>query len=278
MDLASMQDVVGCRAIVPVEKIPDVVRKFEMSSSKHRLIREYDYLSSPKSSGYRGYHLVYQYQDPNPVVHGRIVEIQIRSPLQHAWATTVEVVDTFTGQSLKSSHGSPEWVHFFRLMSALFAAKEGCAPVPDTPRSASTLSREIKRLSEALDVLAVLGDYGKQEIRVIERLRSNVYTYTPGDNADRKYVLLELRMGRSSPELRWMAYRDYRNAIEAYDNAEEDEILRLISRGGENARDIVLIRVAGVEGTSMLGAVKPSYPNYFADTRAFISELRETIG
>ena len=282
IDLSSMQDVVGCRAIIPTNNIRDVVKTFATSSSKHRLIREYDYLSAPKPSGYGGYHLVYQYQDSDPLYHGKTVEIQLRSPRQHAWATAIEVVDTFTGQSLKSGDGDERWIELFRLLGSLFSLREGYSPAPGTSHDREGLVREIRRLSEILNAVQCLESYGEQDVRVIERLRHDVYKYSGNDNADRQYVLLELSMGRNVPELRWMAYRTYREAIDAYDLAEEDEIMRLIKGGmgrdGERGREIVLIRIPTLEKSSILDSIKPYYPNYFADTRMFVAELKEAIG
>ena len=100
--------------------------------------------------------------------------------------------------------------------------------------------------------------------------------YSGDHNAGRQYVLLELSMVRNVPELRWMAYRTYREAIDAYDLAEEDDILRLIK--GEGSRDIVLIRIPTLEKSSILDLIRPIYPNYFADTRMFVAELKEAIG
>ena len=276
IDLSSMQDVVGCRAIVPTDSIRDVVNTFAKSSSRHRLLKQYDYLSVPKASGYAGYHLVYQYQDSDPLYHGKTVEIQLRSPLQHAWATAIEVVDTFTNQSLKSGDGDVHWIDLFRLLGSLFSLREGFSPAPGTSHSQEDLLREIRRLSGILNAVQCLESYREQDVRVIERLRHDVYRYSGDHNAGRQYVLLELSMVRNVPELRWMAYRTYREAIDAYDLAEEDDILRLIK--GEGSRDIVLIRIPTLEKSSILDLIRPIYPNYFADTRMFVAELKEAIG
>jgi len=41
-----------------------------------------------------------------------LIEIQIRSKLQHIWATAVETVGFFTGQAIKSNEGEKEWNDF----------------------------------------------------------------------------------------------------------------------------------------------------------------------
>jgi hypothetical protein len=50
------------------------------------------------------------------------IEIQMRTALQHAWATSVETVDAFTGEDLKFGSGSLNWTRFFQLIGSVHAA------------------------------------------------------------------------------------------------------------------------------------------------------------
>ncbi|WP_305461543.1 RelA/SpoT domain-containing protein [Photobacterium leiognathi] len=71
-------------------------------------------MEEPKESGYRSYHLVYGYQNKKyEKLNGLQIEMQIRTAVQHSWATAVEVVGAFTAQSLKSSQGNEKWLDFF---------------------------------------------------------------------------------------------------------------------------------------------------------------------
>ncbi len=107
MRLWDMQDIGGCRAIVGnLNHVQQLVKSYKSSSIRHILAGEKDYIQKPRDSGYRSRHLIYRYvSDRNEIYNGLKIEIQIRTPLQHAWATTVETVDTFTKQALKSSRG-----------------------------------------------------------------------------------------------------------------------------------------------------------------------------
>ena len=118
MKLSKMQDIGGCRAVMAsVEHVRQLVRKYERSKHNHRFLKAFDYISYPKESGYRSYHLVYQYQSyRSPEWNGLRIEVQLRTRLQHAWATAVEAVGTFTQQGLKASLGDPDWWRFFALM------------------------------------------------------------------------------------------------------------------------------------------------------------------
>src|SRR6185503_1641303 len=133
--MSEMQDIAGCRAVVPtVRDVEELVSLYKNGNLKHEPVDADDYINGPKRTGYRGYHLIYRYKsDKTKPWNGLKVEVQLRSTLQHAWATTVETVDTFTTQALKAGGGSREWRMFFRLMSADLAFREGTPRVPDTP-------------------------------------------------------------------------------------------------------------------------------------------------
>lgn len=102
-----MQDIGGCGAIVSsAEEAFRIASGFANSRIRHIPIHYKNYILEPRSSGYRGLHLVYSYNsDRNPRWQGLKTELQIRSRLQHQRATAVEIVGKFTGAELKSSLG-----------------------------------------------------------------------------------------------------------------------------------------------------------------------------
>jgi putative GTP pyrophosphokinase len=101
MQLARMQDIGGLRAVVEtVQQIRELESLFKKSRSSHELVREDDYISTPKDSGYRSLHLVCRYKSTSsPEYNGLCIELQIRTKLQHAWATAVETIGTFLDQA-----------------------------------------------------------------------------------------------------------------------------------------------------------------------------------
>ena len=101
MKLSQMQDIAGCRAIVTdPAAVHELRRAHQQSKMKHKLIREDDYIANPKTSGYRGIHLVYRYRsDRSDTYNGLQVEVQLRSYYQHAWATAVETAGAIKGQA-----------------------------------------------------------------------------------------------------------------------------------------------------------------------------------
>jgi hypothetical protein len=119
MKLSRIQDIGGCRVVVSsVLEVDELVEYYKRTSRiKHELVREDAYILEPPPSGYRGVHLVYKYiSDRRTTWNGLRIEIQLRSGLQHAWATAVETVGTFTQQALKSSQGGADWLRFFALI------------------------------------------------------------------------------------------------------------------------------------------------------------------
>src|SRR5215472_16883524 len=102
---------------------------------------------------YRSIHLVYKYHsDRNHTYNGLKLEIQLRSSLQHAWATAVEAVGTFTKQALKASIGESEWLRFFALMGTVIANRERTPLVPGTPINPSELRDELRHHVKTLRV------------------------------------------------------------------------------------------------------------------------------
>ncbi|MGH9916419.1 MAG: RelA/SpoT domain-containing protein, partial [Pyrinomonadaceae bacterium] len=127
MRLTQMQDIGGCRAVLSsLEQAIQLRDAIKGSRIKHRLVNEKDYISHPKADGYRGIHLVYRYvSDRKETYNNHSIEIQIRTNLQHAWATAVETMGTLLGQGLKADQGEQVWLDFFALVSTAFARREG---------------------------------------------------------------------------------------------------------------------------------------------------------
>jgi Region found in RelA / SpoT proteins len=166
LKLSKLQDIGGCRAVLPgIKSIYAVRAEFASRKTGHLLAREDDYLATPKASGYRGIHLIYAYQsDKTPIYNGHKVEIQLRSKLQHAWATAVEVAQLFTGEKLKSSQGDLKWQRFFVLMASVMAQQENAALVPNTPTNESELRNELKSLASDLDAVRSLVAFGEADL------------------------------------------------------------------------------------------------------------------
>jgi hypothetical protein len=256
MRLSQMQDLGGCRAIVgTVEQVQALVKKYEQGDLKHKLDDVDDYISRPKRSGYRGVHMIYKYnsdkQAPS-VYNGLCIEMQLRTRLQHTWATSVETVGTFLSQALKSSQGEEPWLRFFSLMGSIFAMKEGAGSlVPDTPTTGAELVAEVREYAKLLNVEYALQAY-QQAIRVARE----------GPEAGNHYYLLTLEPKEGRMTVKSFPRRLLDEASAEYLRVEE----RINAKDGAEA---VLVSVDSI------ASLERAYPNYFLDTAVFLDELRK---
>jgi len=256
LTLSEMQDIGGCRAVVKsVPKARELVAIYKESDIKHRLDDEDDYIAQPKVSGYRGYHLIYRYNsDKNTTYNGLKIEVQIRSPLQHAWATAVETVGTFIRQALKSSQGEREWLRFFALMGTAMAIREETPPVPNTPTSRTELVRQLRQHARSLQVEAKLRAYGNA-LQTLEK---------PSELKNSHYFLLALNPAAGTVTVTGYKFREVEKASNEYLATE-----RAISQ--ITGAEAVLVSVES------LAQLRRAYPNYFLDTTLFIIALREAL-
>lgn len=115
MKLARMWDIGGCRAVLEAE---EEIRQISTHLRRRwDVAGERDYIRYPRAeSGYRAVHLVVR-------KGGRLIEVQLRTGRQHAWAEIVESVDRLNdGLNLKSGEAPAELVEYHRLGAALLAS------------------------------------------------------------------------------------------------------------------------------------------------------------
>lgn len=256
MKLSQMQDIGGCRAVVDtVDQVRLLREAYRNSQIRHCPVNGKDYIESPKESGYRGVHLVYRYRSPrNETYNGLLIEIQLRTRLQHAWATAVETAGAFLGQALKSSEGEQDWLRFFALVSSAFALTEDCPPAPSTPSDSAELRAEIRELTDRLDLVNRFRDY-RALIGRIPVVRSVERAH---------FFLLERR-----PDLKSLY-------VTTYGTAEHERILEDYFVAEQNVRGIDGAEVVLVSADS-IQAVQRAYPNYQLDTGYFLRNLRQIL-
>jgi ppGpp synthetase/RelA/SpoT-type nucleotidyltranferase len=247
INLWTMQDIGGCRAILPtvagVRAVDSHYARDPSISPKRK-----DYIATPKESGYRGIHLIFRYRGTGTTEYdGMQIEIQLRSRLQHIWATAVETVGYFTNQSLKSSVGPERWLRFFTLMSAFIALKEQCPHVPNTPETMSELIAQLRPYAlEARD-----------HFSAYESTIHHAETFRGHEESD--YYLLTLSAVNRMWRMQGFSRERLEEANRKYAAAEAD---------GYNA---VLV------STESLSTLWKAYPNYFLDLRAFTRIVHEVI-
>ena len=262
MSLWTMQDLGGCRFIVP--KVSDVYKfanKYEQSRKRHIKKSFDDYITNPKPSGYRSLHVVYEYRsDKNPdYSRNMLIELQFRTNLQHLWATAVETMGLFTNEAIKSGQGPDDVKRFFALVSSLFAIREKQPTVPGTPEDIDELIHELESLNAKHNYLDLLSGI-------------NVANYV--FDSDR---IIKKRK-KKDKDLYCILILDYniRNLTIRLFNSSDIELANTIYNSIEATRekmkqDAVLIRV------SSLNSIRKAYPNYFQDIGKFVKIVKEYL-
>lgn len=242
MRLARMDDVAGCRLIFrsirDLYGFRDRFLKARFNHVRRNELDKYDYIKTPKPTGYRGIHDVYEYDvqsDVGKALAGLYVEIQYRTLVQHAWSTAVELIGFVTESQPKFQQGDRRYEKAMALASEILARtfENRKGPSPRLP------DRELVQRFRALD----------EEIGLLRTLRGlNAADKAVTDN--RNAILMFSGAG----DLEVQTYRDATDAIRTLFALEKIHA----------DRDIVLVRADTSD------EVRLAFRNYFSDAKDFI--------
>jgi putative GTP pyrophosphokinase len=249
-DASTMHDLGGCRLIFPtVQALQDFRNYLETKTrAAHGLQHhrdKYDYIANPKQTGYRGVHYVYGYEpssSSNSELKGLKIEVQLRTDVQHAWATSVEIADLVLGARTKFEDGTGPYGEFFRVASELLARRhEGmtsCLPELSDRELLAAFHEEERRhnLLDRLDRLREQGDLSKIKEHTVLAFQTDgtleIFGYTKASRAVEK----------------------------------ERELI-----DNPNCAHVVYVRA------STPSAIKNSYRNYLTNPTDFVKLLREAL-
>ena len=112
--LTQMQDIAGCRLIVP-----DLTQQDSVVQSLNRLFESVSIIDRRKqpSHGYRAVHVIVDYR-------GKKIEIQIRTSLQHLWAEASEKFSDEIDPAIKYGGGDKRLQELLMSISVLVAEHE----------------------------------------------------------------------------------------------------------------------------------------------------------
>ena len=252
--LYRMQDLGGCRVIVDsIEDVYNSLNQYKNSRIRHILKRENDYIQNPKESGYRSYHMVYQFHSDEHDTYNKnmLIEIQFRTQLQHIWATALETMGIYTKTALKASMGDKDILRFFVLVSSVFAKMENTPICPNTQDDYNILITEIKKIDRKLNIVSRLSALSVAIKHTNERYNKRAGYYLLRLDFNRHM----LKISAFSPKQIELATRAY-NKIESVNNPQIDSVL--------------------VSATSF-DVLKAAYPNYFTDISEFVQIMRRIL-
>ncbi len=234
MSLSRMQDIAGVRLIVRDMK--------QLSQIENRLKRwryldriSHDYINEPKEDGYRSKHYIFKKD-------GMFVEIQLRTQVQHIWATSVETIDVFRGSSMKTNKEQSYWYDFFRQTSSAFAIAEGTPPIKDYKNT--SLSEMCVIIEETMKKHKI--NQSLQAIEISRQAKNMV--------KDAYYLVLDLNFTNKVCKISSFKENDYDLAVKKYQKLEQTM---------KKNNSIVLVSVNDIR------KLDDAYPNYFLNLRYF---------
>lgn len=246
-DLTHMHDLAGCRLVVPdLESLRTMCDRLAGDAQcAGSLLGKYNYINAPRSTGYRGRHLIFKYDTSD--YQGLSAELQVRTKLQHAWATAVESYDEASGSQLKFGEANNPAGAFFLAASRLIQKRE--EGIDETSSLWAELQANLRSSAGYRDVIGYL------------RAASSATYLDPTPNKTVSgYFLLDLIKEEQYLQIEKL---EEASAFEEYFEHED-------TSGGTH--DLVLVR-ANTESDLRL-----AYPNYFGDVSVFLGFIRDVLG
>lgn len=182
MDLDRMQDIGGVRAIFENN---DEVYKFANNLNKIykdkrtvlKIVKENDYIKTPKDDGYSSYHIVFKYEGKIENLKGYHIELQLRDTISHAWATAVEVLALISNTNLKVGKGDENYKRFFYLASKLLRGDilvkdemikiNNECKIIELLRGLSVASDNINKREKTKDFYIITIDYNAKVVKIL---------------------------------------------------------------------------------------------------------------
>ena len=152
--LSQMQDIAGCRLVVPNLVAQDQVVERLKSALPNAVV--VDRRKEP-SFGYRAVHII-------ATARNKLIEIQVRTELQHLWAQLSEKLSDVLDRALKYGGGDSNAQNMLCALSIVFASHEERESQPLPSRLTEVLS-EIKRVIQGFleDVSKMSGSTPKSQ-------------------------------------------------------------------------------------------------------------------
>ncbi len=259
MQLSRVEDIGGLRVILKdmrhIRVFLDDLKYYESKSKSFVITRERNYINPTKKGeikqdGYKSFHQVYKCIANNKH-HGLKLELQIRTYLQHAWATAVETLGIIQKTPYKSGKGEEDYKEFFRLVSIAFSHIEN-----------THILQEYQHFS--LQEICIKIYELNKKLKIIEYLRS--FSVTHGRfNTKKHYYVMRLDIDKSLVNIVSYDKNDFHSARDLYKQYELE-----VEQNNKNW-EVVLISINDIK------KLRTAYPNYFLDAKKFTNKLESLL-
>lgn len=231
MQLSTMQDIAGIRVVFRnSEDLSRFLARIQKGGAGFEVAR--DYIKTPAQSGYRSIHLV-------KTMNSRVkVELQLRTQVQHAWATTVEISDvlfTHEGEYKRDAMIQTDRSAFFQQVSKLMGMYERGETLEED------LISEVLKLDQRISLTQQVREFGHALKIVNEQAKGK---------SRGSYWLIKIEDGQIF--LSRANEKNKLSLIEQYTQLEQD------------GKQGVLVKVDDYN------SLKKAYPNYLGDSSRFI--------
>ena len=268
--LDRIHDIAGTRIIFEniksLEDYIDILENTELVNFKEKLNEDknrYNYIKNPKSDGYRSIHKVFYYSSNIPYstlnekrfnLENKKIELQLRTRLQHIWATTVEIYDIINKSNIKTgTHNKLETKEglFFKKCSLVFEGIES--------NDVEKIKININKIFRDKDLVEIYN-----RLKGIKNIKNIQLPKTLG--SDEVFILItDLNKGKTT----------FFTTDPIEKNDKQDTFLinasyrRLEEKNTKGEYILLLLTLGDIK------KLKNVYPNYFLNTNKFISILKK---
>ncbi|ERT44792.1 MULTISPECIES: RelA/SpoT domain-containing protein [Fusobacterium] len=268
--LDRIHDIAGTRIIFEniksLEDYIDILENTELVNFKEKINEDknrYNYIKNPKSDGYRSIHKVFYYSSNIPYstlnekrfnLGNKKIELQLRTRLQHIWATTVEIYDIINKSNIKTgTHNKLETKEglFFKKCSLVFEGIES--------NDVEKIKININKIFRDKDLVEIYN-----RLKGIKNIKNIQLPKTLG--SDEVFILItDLNKGKTT----------FFTTDPIEKNDKQDTFLinasyrRLEEKNTKGEYILLLLTLGDIK------KLKNVYPNYFLNTNEFISILKK---
>ena len=268
--LDRIHDIAGTRIIFEniksLEDYIDILENTELVNFKEKINEDknrYNYIKNPKSDGYRSIHKVFYYSSNIPYstlneksfnLENKKIELQLRTRLQHIWATTVEIYDIINKSNIKTgTHNKLETKEglFFKKCSLVFEGIES--------NDVEKIKININKIFRDKDLVEIYN-----RLKGIKNIKNIQLPKTLG--SDEVFILItDLNKGKTT----------FFTTEPIEKNDKQDTFLinasyrRLEEKNTKGEYILLLLTLGDIK------KLKNVYPNYFLNTNKFISILKK---